>query len=128
MKNVLRFFGEQIFHRQFRWSEALFHAVAEKDLEGLAIGLDSVGPKISAHQFSDLVRVLACPRERRMNSIVSVDRVDAIVFRFEQCFIKALSDPGMVLVKFFADHHHVHDRKYSRALEMLYFGLARVGK
>jgi hypothetical protein len=49
VKSFLSFFGEQLFHGQFFSRETLFHAVAKKGVDGVSIGVPSIGPKIVAH-------------------------------------------------------------------------------
>ena len=63
-----------------------------------------------------------------MNCVVAKNPIDAMLFGVEQGFVKALGNPGMALEKLLAQHHDMHDRKYSGAAKMIGLDRARIGE
>ena len=78
--------------------QALLGTLAQKGFNDMTIGVDAIGPEIVAHHSSDFVCVLSGPGQHRVNGIVFINRLDAVILGFKQWFEETLDDPRIALI------------------------------
>src|SRR5262249_45656619 len=101
---------EKFIDRFCRFQEMLVYQVALEGLEHLAIGFKSVWPGVGPHEFVQLGNLVEQPRKHGALCARETHLPQGPGLRFLARLIKALGDPGMLLIKALADHQRMHDR------------------
>src|SRR5713226_2293548 len=119
---------EKLISRYLPRSDALLVGITHESLQGFAIGLQSVGPKIFTYEITGGLYVVDHPGQHMTKRARVVARAGTELLSFKQSLEHRNSNQWMALVDVISNDDQVHDRKDASAPEIVSFNFPVVGK